>query len=254
MALIGNCALVVGGSRGIGRATAIELARQGADVAILYRSDDKAAEATCNEIDALGRRAYSARCDVSDAGMVEAAFARLRSEFEVPTMVVNSAGAAPLEQHIHDLSPEDFRRFMSVDLAGAYNVIHHAVRMLRQAGGGCIVSMSSIAPQMVPSRNSPGAAAKAATEALIKVLAREEARHGIRANVVAIGITDTDMVRPMFEKWGEAATRKVLSNIPLGRIGNPEEVANLIAYLLDEKAVYVTGKVFQIDGGQFIGG
>lgn len=254
MALIGNSALIAGGSRGIGRAVAIELARQGADIAIIYRSDERAAEATCRDIAALGRRAFPIRADVSDAAQVKSAFDRLRAEFGSPAMIVHSAGAAAPESHVVEQPPHDFWRFMSADLGGAYNVIHHAVRMLRENGGGCIIAMSSIATQMMPSRNSSGAASKAATEAVIKVVAREEARHRIRANAVAIGLTDTDMLRPIFEKWGEAATQKVLAGIPLGRIGQPEEVASLIAYLLDERAVYVTGKVFQIDGGQFIGG
>ena len=254
MALIGNSALVAGGSRGIGRAAAIALARRGADVAILYRSADGAAASVCKEIAAIGRRAYSIRADVSDPEMVSSAFATIKAEFGVPTMIVNSTGAAAPEEYVHEQSPEDFRRFIAADLCGAYNVIHHAVRTLREAGGGSIIAVSSIATQMLPSRNSAGSASKAATEALIKVVAREEARHAIRANVVAVGITDTDMVRPMFEKWGAAVTQKVLSGIPLGRIGRPEEVADLIESLLDERAAYVTGKTFQIDGGQFIGG
>lgn len=253
MALIGNIAVVAGGSRGIGRATAIELARQGADVGIIYRSADDAAAAVCAEIVSLGRRALAIRADASDASAVASAFASIRAELGLPAMVVNSIGAASQEKYIHDLSPDEFRAFIAVDLFAAYNVIHTAVRTLREAGGG-IVAMSSIATQMMPTRNGAGAASKAATEALIKVVAREEARHAIRANAVSIGITDTDMVRPLFAKWGDAATSKILAGMPLGRIGQPQEVASMIAYLLDERASYITGKVFQVDGGQFIGG
>ena len=254
MALIGNIAVVAGGSRGIGRATAIELARQGADVGIIYRSADDAAAAVCAEIESLGRRALAIRADASDASAVASAFASIRAELGLPAMVVNSIGAASEEKYIHDQSPDEFRAFIAVDLFAAYNVIHNAVRTLREAGGGGIVAMSSIATQMMPTRNGAGAASKAATEALIKVVAREEARHAIRANAVSIGITDTDMVRPLFAKWGEAATSKILAGMPLGRIGQPQEVASMIAYLLDERASYITGKVFQVDGGQFIGG
>lgn len=254
MTLVSGVALVVGGSRGVGRATALELAREGADVAILYRQDEEAADKVCAEIRALGRRAWAHRCDIAEPEEVRAAFTASETALGPAGIIVTSAGAQAPESYVHDQPPETFWRFATVDLGGTYNVIHHAVRALRRAGGGCLVAVTSIATQMVPPRNSSGAATKSANEALIKVVAREEARHGIRANAVAIGLTDTDMLKPTFEAWGEAATRKVLAAIPLGRIGQPQEVAQLIAYLADEKAAYVTGKVFQIDGGQFIGG
>ncbi|WP_342641791.1 SDR family NAD(P)-dependent oxidoreductase [Rhodoligotrophos ferricapiens] len=253
--LIGNAALVAGGGRGIGRATAIELARRGADVAFLYRSDATAAEETASAIRETGGRAFPIQCDVADAGQVSDAFATAFSELPGINMVVNSAGTAAPTRLVNDLSPEVWAQCIAVDLNGAYNVIHNAVRRLRKVEtGGAIIAMSSIASQMVPPRNSCGAAAKAGVEALIRVTAREEARHNIRANVVSVGITDTDIIRPIFEKWGPETTAKVLREIPLGRIGQPKEVANMIAFLLSEDAVYVTGKVMQIDGGQFIGG
>jgi NAD(P)-dependent dehydrogenase (short-subunit alcohol dehydrogenase family) len=107
---------------------------------------------------------------------------------------------------------------------------------------------------MVPSRNPHGAAAKAGVEALVRVLAREEARHRIRANVVAIGITDTDMARVGLDSWGEEVTRRVIKGIPLGRIGTPEDVAQAVVFLLGDESSYITGKVLQVDGGQLISG
>lgn len=253
--LIGNAALVAGGSRGIGRAVALELARRGADVAFLYRSDAKAAEATADAIRNEGRQAVAIQCNVADAVAVGAAFAEAYDALPSINMVVNSAGAAAPTVAVHDLTPEAWSEVISVDLNGAYHVVHHAVQRLRaQEAGGAIVAVSSIASQMVPARNSCGAAAKAGVEALMRVVAREEARHNIRSNVVSIGITDTDIIKPIFEKWGPEATAKVLRNIPLGRIGRPEEVARMIAFLLGEDGSYITGKVIQIDGGQFIGG
>jgi 3-oxoacyl-[acyl-carrier protein] reductase len=254
VALIGSKAMVVGGSRGIGRAVAVELARQGADVALVYKSADAAARNVCEEIASLGRRGHAVRADISDPGTVDHAFATIRSEFGLPTMVVNTAGGQAPESYVYDQTPEEFWSFLSTDVYGAYSVVHGAIQMLREAGGGSIIAMSSIAVQSVPTRNSAGAASKAATEALIKVVAREEARHGIRANAVAIGLTDTEMFEASARKWGAATTDRIVKGVPLGRIGRPQEVADFVAYLLDERAAFITGKTFQIDGGQFIGG
>lgn len=107
---------------------------------------------------------------------------------------------------------------------------------------------------MVPARNSHGSAAKAGVEALVRVLAREEARNRIRANAVAIGITDTDLFGPVRESWGEKAAKRVIGKIPLQRIGKPEDVAHAVVFLLSDEGAYVTGKVLQVDGGQYIGG
>lgn len=252
--LQGKSALVFGGGRGVGRATVRELARRGADVAFVYRRDVAAADALVQEIRNGGRRCAAIAGDVADAAAVAQAFETARASVGPPTLVVNSAGAAAPTLAVHDLTPAAWGDYLAVDLNGAFNVFHHAVRHLRPLGGGSIVAVSSIASQMVPPRNSCGAAAKAGVEALVRVTAREEGRHGIRANAVAIGITDTDIVKPIFEKWGAEATARVLAAIPLQRIGQPEEVAAMICFLLGEEAAYITGKVMQVDGGQFIGG
>jgi len=123
---------------------------------------------------------------------------------------------------------------------------------LRRAGGGAIVAISSIAAQMCQARNVQGAAAKAGLEAIVRVVAREEGRHGIRANAVAIGLTDTDMGRVAFAEWGPETTARVIRGIPLRRIGTPEEVARVVCFLAGPDSAYITGKVLQVDGGQII--
>lgn len=255
MALIGKAAFVAGGSRGIGRAIVLELAQRGADVAFLYRSDTDAAEATAAEARDFGSRILPFRCDIANADDVEAAFADAAGEIGPLSMVVTSAGSTGPTKAVRDLTAQEWADFIAIDLNGTYNVIHNAVRHLREGeGGGAVIAISSIASQMVPAKNSCGAAAKAGVEALIRVTAREEARRNIRANAVAVGITDTDIIKPIFEKWGPEATEKVLADIPLQRIGQPGEVAKTVAFLLNEDAAYITGKVIQVDGGQFIGG
>jgi NAD(P)-dependent dehydrogenase (short-subunit alcohol dehydrogenase family) len=169
-------------------------------------------------------------------------------------MLVSSAGAATQFRTLRDLSVEEWARTMAVDLSGTFHVLRHGLEPLKQAGGGSIVVIGSIGAQMVPSRNAHGAAAKAGVEALVRVAAREEARNGIRANVVAIGITDTDMAKVALGSWGDEITQRVTKGIPLGRIGTPEDVANAVVFLLGEEGAYITGKVLQVDGGQLISG
>ena len=193
----GRKALVTGGSRGIGRAVCLELARRGADVAFIYRSRDVEAEATASEIRALDRRALALKADLAQAVAVGAVVDRAAAEFGKLDVLVPAAGA------------------------------------------------------MVAWRET-GAAAKAGLEAMIRVIAREEGRRGIRANAVAIGLTDTDMGRAAFAQWGPETSERIVRGIPLQRIGTPEEVARVVCYLAGPYGGYGTGKVLQVDGGQII--
>ncbi|HUN48104.1 MAG TPA: SDR family oxidoreductase, partial [Stellaceae bacterium] len=152
-----------------------------------------------------------------------------------------------------DLAIADWDRYLAVDLSGAFYVIHAALPHLRRAGGA-IVAISSIAAQMCQARNAQGAVAKAGLEALIRVVAREEGRRGIRVNAVAIGLTDTEMGRAAFAEWGPEASERVVRGIPLRRIGTPEEVARVVSFLAGPDGAYITGKVLQVDGGQIIAG
>jgi 3-oxoacyl-[acyl-carrier protein] reductase len=249
-----RAALVTGASRGIGRAIAIELARGGADVALVFRARAEAAAEVAREIEGLGRRVLPIMADISDPAQVEAAFARAEEALGPIDVLAHSAGADTKWASVRDLAPADFAGYVGVDLLGAFNVIHAGVRRMHGRGRGSIVAISSIAAQMCQARNAQGAAAKAGLEALIRVVAREEGRYGIRANVVAVGLTDTDQARVAFERWGKEATDRVIAGIPLQRIAQPEEVARFVAFLAGEGGGYVTGKVIQVDGGQIISG
>jgi len=151
-----------------------------------------------------------------------------------------------------ELSTDDWDHYVAVDLSGAFYAIRASLPHLRKAGGGAIVAISSIAAQMCQPRNVQGAAAKAGLEAIVRVVAREEGRRGIRANAVAVGLTDTEMGRMAFAEWGPETAERVIRSIPLRRIGTPEEVARVVCFLAGPDAAYITGKVLQVDGGQII--
>ena len=245
-------ALVTGGSRGIGRAVCLELARRGADVAFIYRSRDAEAEAAAAAIRALGRRALVLKTDLADAAGVAAAVDRAAAELGRLDVLVQAAGAMGAWHETAELSVDDWDRYLAVDLSGAFYAIRAALPHLRKAGGGAIVAISSIAAQMCQARNVQGAAAKAGLEAIVRVVAREEGRRGIRANAVAVGLTDTEMGRVAFAEWGPETTERVIRGIPLRRIGTPEEVARIVCFLAGPDGAYITGKVLQVDGGQII--
>jgi len=230
-------ALVTGGSRGIGRAVCIELARRGADVAFIYRSRDADAEATAAEIRALGRRGLALKADLAQASAVNAAVDRAATEFGRLDVLVPAAGAVGVWHETAELSIDDWDRYIAVDLSGAFYTIRAAIPHLRKADGSAIVVISSIAAQMCQPRNVQGAAAKAGVEAMVRVVAREEAKH---------------MGRTAFAQWGPQTSERIVRAIPLRRIGTPEEVARVVCFLAGPDAAYITGKVLQVDGGQII--
>ena len=246
--------LVTGGSRGVGRAVCLDLARKGSDVALIYRNRTDLAETVAGEIEALGRRAMPIGLDLAEADAVKEAVARVAGEWGEIDLLVHCAGALAAWSHVRDLEPEAFARFIDVDLTGAFNAVQAVLVRMHARGKGVIVAISSIAAQMCQARNVQGAAAKAGLEAMIRVVAREEGRHGIRANVVSIGLTDTAQTAQAFERWGPERAARVVAGIPLGRIARPEEIADMVSFLASDQGSYITGKVIQVDGGQIIAG
>ena len=250
----GRAAFVTGGSRGVGRAIALEFAGRGANVAIVYKSSRESADQVAAEIASHGGRALALQGDVGDCDAITRAFAHALDTFGSIDILAHSAGAPVEWKNVREQDPKTWAAFVRNDLIGTFNIIHAAVRHMHDRGRGVIVAISSIAAQMCQSRNSQGAAAKAGVEALIRVVAREEGHYGIRANVISIGLTDTDQARAAFKSWGDAASQKVIGGIPLGRIARPEEIARMAGYLASEDGSYITGKVIQVDGGQLIAG
>ena len=197
--------------------------------------------------------ALALKTDLADASGVGAAIDRAAAEFGRLDILVQAAGAMGTWHETAELSTDDWDRYLAVDLSGAFYVIRATLPHLRKAGGGAIVAISSIAAQMCQARNVQGAAAKAGLEAMVRVVAREEGRRGIRANAVAVGLTDTEMGRARLRANGDRTpTERVVRGIPLRRIGTPEEVARVVCFLAGPDAAYITGKVLQVDGGQII--
>jgi NAD(P)-dependent dehydrogenase (short-subunit alcohol dehydrogenase family) len=240
-------ALVTGGGRGIGRGIALEFAREGADVAINYRRDRAAAEATAGEIQALGRRAIALQADVGDREAVDT-MVRTAVEFlgGLDVAVANS-GVASRVAPVADVDPAEWRRVMATDLDGAFFTARATVPHVI-ARKGVVLFISSIGADMAGMGGAPYHCAKAAVNTLMKVLAKEVAPAGVRVNAIAPGIVRSEMGERLLRHWGDV----VLQSVPLGRAGEPEEIGRAAVFLASADAAWITGKVLRVDGGAWM--
>jgi 3-oxoacyl-[acyl-carrier protein] reductase len=244
--LEGRKALVTGGSRGIGRAIAVAFAEEGADVAVGYRRERAQAEEVVKEIEARGRRGASFAADVRDRAAVCAMVEGARDALGGLDIVVANAGVPTRFEPVHEVDPGYFDRVIQIDLYGVFHTLHAALPILRAQSSGVILTVSSIAADACAANGGPYVAAKAAVNALSIVTARENARKGVRCNVIAPGLVATDIADGMLEQHGDA----IVKAIPLGRMGSSEEIGALAVYLASDDAAWITGKIFRIDGGQ----
>jgi 3-oxoacyl-[acyl-carrier protein] reductase len=245
--LEGRKALVTGGSRGIGRAVALAFAGEGADVAIGYRREREKAEEVVKAVEARGRRGASFAADVRDGAAVRAMVHGARDALGGLDVVVANAGVPTRFEPLHEVDPGYFDRVIGIDLYGVFHTFHAALPILREQRRGVVLAISSVAADACGANGGAYVAAKAAVNALTVVAARENARLGVRCNVIAPGLVATDIADGMIEQHGEALVR----TIPMGRMGTPEEIAAMAVYLASDDAAWVTGKIFRIDGGQW---
>jgi 3-oxoacyl-[acyl-carrier protein] reductase len=237
---------IAGGSRGIGRATALMAARAGADVSVNFLRDAEAAASAVREVETPGRRGFAVRADLSQDGQAERAVEQSVAALGPISGVVVSAGifeSSPIET----MSAEFWDRTMSINLRATFLVVRAAVRSMKSAGqSGSIVIITSTAGQRGSSVYSAYATSKGAQILFMRSMAKELAPRRIRVNCVAPGWTETDMSRGAIEKEGRD---KIVADIPLGRIGSPDDSAGACCFLLSDLAQFITGSTVTVDGG-----
>ncbi len=241
MSLKGKTALVTGGARGIGKAIALKLARQGANIAIL---DVAAAPETVKEIEALGVKAASVEANVTKLESVEQAVEQVIAAFGSLDITVNNAGVTRDNLFLR-MKPEEWDLVLSINLTGAFNVCKAVNKQMFKQRAGKIVNIASVVGQMGNIGQANYAASKAGLIGLTKTLAREFAARNIQVNAVAPGFINTEMTA----KLPEDVKQHFIKNIPAGNFGSAENVADVVAFLCSADADYVTGQVINVDGG-----
>jgi len=242
-------ALVIGGSGGIGRAICEKLAQAGADVVLTYRSNKAAADEVVEKIHQYGRSAASLALAMEDAANVAEVCDAIITEHGRIHTVVNAAGSHISMRFIGDIDPREFKRVLDADTNGFFNLIHALLPHMRPKGGS-FVTISTTGLLRWPSKDALSVVPKAAIDALMTGIAREEGRNGIRTNTVALGLIDAGLFRKLIgvaydDKYIEAAIR----NSALKRLGTAEEVAEAVLFFASHRARFVTGQTLTLDGG-----
>ena len=238
---VGKIAIVFGGSRGIGQAIAERIGREGGSVLVNYASNGSAADAVVASITAAGGQAMAAQGDVAKNADVIRVFDAARARWAAVDIVINVAGI-PVSKPVADVTDDEFERVFAVNARGAMNVLRAAA--VRVGDGGRVIHVSSGATRMARTGGGPYAASKAAGEQLALALARELGPRGITVNVVSPGAVKTDAMN-----LPEAAIAQLVGMTPLGRLGQPDDIGDAVAFLASEDARWITGQNIQVNGG-----
>ncbi|HAN21077.1 MAG: 3-oxoacyl-[acyl-carrier-protein] reductase [Clostridiales bacterium GWF2_36_10] len=240
-------AVITGGSRGIGRAVALEMAKEGADIAVIYSGSSEKAEAVCIEAIQMGVKAFSYKCDVSDFATTENIIKQIYVDLGRIDILVNNAGITK-DGLIMQMTEQDFDNVLAVNLKGAFNMIRHTTRQFAKQKSGRIINISSVSGLMGNSGQANYSASKAGLIGLTKTVAKELASRGVTCNAIAPGFIATDMT----EKMPDAVKEASLNLIPQKKMGKPDDIASLAVFLASDKASYITGEVIKVDGGLYI--
>jgi 3-oxoacyl-[acyl-carrier protein] reductase len=244
MKFAGKVALVTGAARGIGEAIALTLAREGADV-VVTDVDLEGAQRVAQEIEGLGRKAKAVQADVSQREAVQRLVSEAVSLFGKVDILVNNAGIIRRGTFLEH-EPQDWEKVLSVNLGGTFNCAKEVVPLMIKQGGGKIINISSVVGKMGDIASAPSyGTSKGAINTFTKSLARELAPYGINVNAVAPHAIETDMSR----EWSEEKRRQIVEAIPLKRLGKPEEVAEVVAFLASDGAGFITGQILDVNGG-----